>query len=92
LTICCPRRRERSPRYFRRFRARQPPSPPFIDPHGYGRHLPEHTLLYQLVEQHFPYSVSCAPRTDPSLPNFVRREFDAYLECSRLEEGFLRCC
>ena len=35
-------------------RARQSPSPPFIDPPGYGRHRPERTLLYQLVEQHYP--------------------------------------
>jgi hypothetical protein len=35
-------------------RVRHPPSPPFIDPPGYCRHRPERTLLYQLVEQHYP--------------------------------------
>jgi hypothetical protein len=35
-------------------RARRPPSPAFLDPPGYARHLPERTLLYQLVEQHYP--------------------------------------
>lgn len=29
-------------------------APPFIDPPGYARHWPEETLLYQLIEQHYP--------------------------------------
>ncbi len=35
-------------------RARRPRAPPFVDPPGYGRHRPEATLLYQLVQQHYP--------------------------------------
>jgi hypothetical protein len=35
-------------------RARRPRAPPFIDPPGYARHRPKSTLLYQLVEQHYP--------------------------------------
>lgn len=34
--------------------ARHPRAPPFVDPLGYARHRPENTLLYQLVEQHYP--------------------------------------
>ena len=29
-------------------------APAFVDPPGYARHRPETTLLYQLVEQHYP--------------------------------------
>lgn len=32
----------------------RPRAPPFIDPPGYARHRPEATLLYQLVERHYP--------------------------------------
>jgi hypothetical protein len=35
-------------------RARRPRAPPFVDPFGYGRHRPEVTLLYRLVQQHYP--------------------------------------
>jgi ribosomal protein S27E len=71
-------------------RARQSPSPPFIDPPGYGRHRPERTLLYQLVEQHYPTFRELRAAADRPLPDFVQQEFDAYLKCGRLEEGFLR--
>jgi ribosomal protein S27E len=71
-------------------RARQPPSPPFIDPPGYGRHRPERTLLYQLVEQHYPAFRELRAAADRPLPDCVQQEFEAYLKCGRLEEGFLR--
>jgi hypothetical protein len=29
-------------------------APPFIDPPGYARHRPEETLLYRVVERHYP--------------------------------------
>jgi hypothetical protein len=32
----------------------RPRAPPFIDPPGYARHWPEATLLYRLVERHYP--------------------------------------
>ncbi|MBK6598106.1 MAG: hypothetical protein IPG25_09580 [Proteobacteria bacterium] len=33
----------------------QPPRvPTFIDPSGHAQHRPEATLLYRLVEQHYP--------------------------------------
>src|SRR5689334_364238 len=32
----------------------RPRVPPFIDPPGYARHRPEETLLYRLVEEHYP--------------------------------------
>ncbi|MDP9014220.1 MAG: transposase zinc-binding domain-containing protein, partial [Pseudomonadota bacterium] len=70
---------------------RQPPSPPFTDPPGYSRHRPERTLLYQLVEQHYPAFRELRAAADRPLPGFVQQEeFDAYLKCGRLDEGFLR--
>lgn len=70
--------------------ARQSQAPPFIDPRGYSRHRPERTLLYQLVEQHYPAFRELRAAADRPLPDFVQQEFEAYLKCGRLEEGFLR--
>jgi len=71
-------------------RARRPPSTAFLDPPGYARHRPERTLLYQLVEQHYPAFRELRAAADRPLPDFVQQEFEAYLKCGRLEEGFLR--
>jgi hypothetical protein len=78
--------------------ARRPRAPPFIDPSRYAQHRPESTLLYRLVEQHYPDFRELRAREGRSLPDYVQEEFDAYLKCGRLEEGFLRvrcsngCC
>jgi hypothetical protein len=69
---------------------RRPRAPPFVDPPGYARHRPEATLLYQLVEQHFPTFRDVRAASGRPLPDYVQEEFDAYLKCGRLEEGFLR--
>ena len=65
-------------------------APAFIDPPGYARHRPETTLLYQLVEQHYPVFRELRAEAGRPLPDYVEAEFDAYLKCGRLEEGFLR--
>ena len=56
----------------------------------YERHRPEQTLLYQLVEKHYPALVEQLAFQGKSLPTHVHREFEAYLKCGRLEHGFLR--
>lgn len=56
----------------------------------YERHRPEATLLYELVEQYYPAFLEHIERDGRGLPNFVHQEFDAYLKCGRMEEGFLR--
>jgi len=56
----------------------------------YERHQPEQTLLYQLVEAHYPALVDQLAQQGKSLPYHVHREFEAYLKCGRLEHGFLR--
>ena len=57
---------------------------------NYERHRPEQTLLYQLVEAHYPALIEQLEQQGKCLPHHVRREFDEYLKCGRLEHGFLR--
>ena len=54
------------------------------------RHRPEDTLLYQLVEQHYPRLDAALEERAQPLPKYVRQEFEEYLKCGRLEHGFLR--
>ncbi len=54
----------------------------------YERHRPETTLLYQLVEAHYPVIVAQLATRGPPLPEYVRREFTDYLRCGRLEHGW----
>ena len=50
----------------------------------------EQTLLYQLVEAHYPAFVAHLAARERTLPAHVQREFEDYLKCGRLEHGFLR--
>lgn len=56
----------------------------------YQRHRPEQTLLYQIIEQHYPAFTAHLAQQGTVLPGYVQREFDDYLKCGRLEHGFLR--
>jgi hypothetical protein len=62
----------------------------FIAPHGYRRHRPEATLLYQLVAEHYPRFRDRRAAEGRALPRYVEDEFEAYLKCGLLEHGFLR--
>jgi hypothetical protein len=62
----------------------------FIAPPGYHRHQPERTLLYRIVAEHYPRFRERRIAEDRPLPRYVEEEFEAYLKCGRLEEGFLR--
>ena len=57
---------------------------------AYKRHRPEQTLLYQIVEAHYPALFDQLSLQGKSLPDRVHREFKAYLKCGCLEHGFLR--
>lgn len=57
---------------------------------GYERHRPEQTLFYQIIEQHYPDFRSAMEAQDRPLPGYVQDEFEAFLQCGRLEHGFLR--
>ncbi len=52
---------------------------------SYERHQPEHTLLYQLVEQHYPIFKASLKDQGQSLPLYIQQEFDDFLQCGRLE-------
>ena len=65
-------------------------APPFVDPPGYFRHRPEETVLYRLVEEHYPAFAAAREAVGRPLPKHVGDEFEAYLKCGRLEHGFLR--
>ena len=54
------------------------------------RHRPEQTLLYQIVEQHYPRFMAQLAAEDRALPEYVQQEFSDFLKCGRLEHGFLR--
>jgi len=56
----------------------------------YARHRPEQTLLYRIVASHYPAFVEHLAGQGRPLPDHVRQEFEAYLQCGRLEHGFLR--
>ena len=56
----------------------------------YARHVPERTLLYALVQAHYPDFIARLEAEDRSLPAYVREEFEAFLRCGVLDHGFLR--
>ena len=63
---------------------RQPQRAPAGAPVHYERHRPEQTTLYRLVQQHaatFFEQAEAAAGAD--LPQFVKDEFKAFLECGR---------
>lgn len=61
-----------------------------VDGPTYVRHRPERTLLYQIVEEHYPALKAHRAARGTALPGYVEQEFEAYLQCGRLEHGFLR--
>ncbi len=64
---------------------------PAARPIPYERRRPEETTLYQLVQQHLEtFLAQVELETGSGLPEFVKDEFDAFLECGILAHGFLR--
>ena len=57
---------------------------------AYARHRPEQTLLYRLVEEHYPALEARLAAEGRALPRYIAREFEDFLACGRLENGFLR--
>ncbi len=54
------------------------------------RHRPEQTLLYRVIERHYPKFLDYMAAQGKPLPHHVQKEFEEYLKCGRLEYGFLR--
>ena len=62
-------------------------------PPRYERRRPEQTPLYRLVRAHYEtFAAEIERHTGGSagLPQFVKDEFAAYLDCGILAHGFLR--
>jgi len=57
----------------------------------YERCLPKTASLYQLVQQHVEtFFAQVEAETAHGLPAYVKAEFDAFLDCGILANGFLR--
>jgi hypothetical protein len=56
----------------------------------YARHRPERTLLYRLIQELYPALKAHGASQGKDSPRCVECEFEDYLECSRLDHGFLR--
>ena len=58
----------------------------------YQRRQPEQTVLYRTIAAHLPTFLARTAGEDGTggWPAVVRREFEAYLTCGRLEHGLLR--
>jgi Transposase zinc-binding domain/Putative transposase len=60
-------------------------------PVHYERHRPERTTLYRLVQENVAsFFAQVELASGAELPQFVKDEFDAFLECGILAHGFLR--
>jgi hypothetical protein len=66
--------------------------PAFAQPaaHVYARRQPENTLLYRMIAENIATFVADTAANGGCLPWFVRREFDAFLNCGILAQGFVR--
>ena len=63
---------------------------PGISASRYERHRPEQTLLYQIVDKHYPNFLAQLAVEGKFLPDHVHLEFTDFLKCGLLEHGFLR--
>ena len=71
---------------------RPPQRAPDGAPLHYERPRPEQTTLYRLVQQHAAtFFAEAAVAAGADLPQFIKDEFDAFLECGILAHGFRRC-
>jgi hypothetical protein len=57
---------------------------------AYRRHRPKQTVLYAVVDEHYPRFLQSIEASGGHLPAFVRQEFEEYLKCGLLEHGFLQ--
>ena len=57
----------------------------------YERHRPEQTTLYRLVQEHAAtFFAQVEAAAGAGVPQFVKDEFEAFLECGILAHSFLR--
>jgi hypothetical protein len=56
----------------------------------YRRRRPQDTTLYRVVQENYRSFVALCDEEDRPLPAFVLKEFERYLACGQLSEGFAR--
>ena len=56
---------------------------------SYERHRPEETLLYQVIEKHWPHFQEHLAHQGKQLPAYVIQEFEEYLKCGCLHTHLL---
>ena len=60
-------------------------------PFTYQRHQPEKTTLYKLIQENLlSFYQHIDNEQEKDLPDFVKKEFEAFLKCGLLSHGFLR--
>ena len=53
---------------------------------NYQRRQPQNTIIYKLVNEHYPRFAA----EHPNFPPYVYKAFEAFLECGDLTKGFMR--
>jgi hypothetical protein len=59
-------------------------------PFGYTRRDPEKTLLHEVIRQHWRTFQERASAQGKELPIYIHKEFEAFLGCGVLAQGFVR--
>ncbi len=59
-------------------------------PFNYKRHRPEETLLYQIIQEHWPRFQQQLEQQGKYVPAYVVQEFEEYMTCGCLQHGFFR--
>ncbi len=57
---------------------------------AYQRRQPEKTVMYQVLQNHLATFVERAEASGRTIPDFVLRELDRFLDCGILARGFVR--
>ena len=60
---------------------------PAAGPIIYRRREPQKLVLYQAVKEHLPGFLAAAEEAERTVPAFVRRELEAFLDCGLIEKG-----
>jgi len=58
--------------------------------HSYKRREPEKTVLYRVVQNHLATFLARAEERGRTIPWFVKRELERFLDCGILSRGFVR--
>lgn len=57
---------------------------------AYERHRPEETVLYRVIQETYRTFLDLCEAEGRPLPAFVQKEFEKFLACGILSEGFCR--